>query len=832
MKERSLLTQEISLDELDSVMLTFSFQSPPKELETFWIDLYDTDGGLPDVSIETVEKALENFLIPEMNARYDFETVKKLEVEVLSQATVTSSRRKWRRSLQSIGSEIETKVTVTFRNEPSPDTSEVQNTMISAMEDLSFFIGNLTDLAEGDEELANINRAERKERGGFGPGDDFFVAPIVEPIVDDTERIDFAVLMTVVAGGFLVLASLALYGIRKLNNSKEVDDGRPGLGQVNVFLGDGDESDIFSFEAALAESPAVSRMSASAYSTSQQSSDESASSDIFSGIDNQLTSPSEHRSVFSFLSGHKSEASSTTVLVSNKEKDLGKYKSSLLDSTPESTTPKPRLASLLTFSEDEEGSEEETENVKLITGMVLKPTRKKQPTEKKSTGRPSELKSPETTKVVGVAKVKFSPRAQFLTADGIASTSHLGGSTSFSANDEDSLSASSGFLASQKKSRKRGTSDAVAPPAESFMPSWGVLDYSSEKQMTPPKKLKQIPLEVADESIETTLQVHNVSSPKTKPQVLSPRVFSPSVLSDDGEESDPEVNLQWNNKGKSSTNAKKAKAFVRGIKKTPTTPSSAESQSTGGSPGFSPGRRRGQKGRRHAKSTAADGSQDYQAETMQQKDESLASFDAVSLSESEPSLEKTPKTPGSANKSFFSLSSSGSEGSNSVGSTSKRLINDLVWLEKKIAGASGSQNPDPGDTSESEAGTPVNRKLNRLDSLSFASNDVGEEGSVNSPESTNQQDYGRTQGVSAIVCRDCFAPPGKLRIVIHSTKDGPAIHTVKDGSSLRGHVFPGDLIISVDDVDTRAYTAEQVMKMMTARNKYQRKITVLHFEKE
>jgi C-terminal processing protease CtpA/Prc len=86
--------------------------------------------------------------------------------------------------------------------------------------------------------------------------------------------------------------------------------------------------------------------------------------------------------------------------------------------------------------------------------------------------------------------------------------------------------------------------------------------------------------------------------------------------------------------------------------------------------------------------------------------------------------------------------------------------------------------------------------------------------------------------MQAIVCRDCFAPPGKLKIVIHSTKDGPAVHTVKKGSSLEGHIFPGDLIISVDNVDTRSYTAEQVMKIMTTKTRFERKITVLHFEDE
>jgi C-terminal processing protease CtpA/Prc len=84
--------------------------------------------------------------------------------------------------------------------------------------------------------------------------------------------------------------------------------------------------------------------------------------------------------------------------------------------------------------------------------------------------------------------------------------------------------------------------------------------------------------------------------------------------------------------------------------------------------------------------------------------------------------------------------------------------------------------------------------------------------------------------VKNIICRDCYAPPGKLHIVIHSTKDGPAVHTVKPGSSLEGHIFAGDLIIAVDNVDTRAYTAEQVMKMMAAKSSFERKITVLHVE--
>jgi len=55
---------------------------------------------------------------------------------------------------------------------------------------------------------------------------------------------------------------------------------------------------------------------------------------------------------------------------------------------------------------------------------------------------------------------------------------------------------------------------------------------------------------------------------------------------------------------------------------------------------------------------------------------------------------------------------------------------------------------------------------------------------------------------------------------------------VKPSSSLEGHIFPGDLIISVDDADTRSFSAEQVMKLMTAKSRSERKITALHFDQE
>lgn len=157
-------------------------------------------------------------------------------------------------------------------------------------------------------------------------------------------------------------------------------------------------------------------------------------------------------------------------------------------------------------------------------------------------------------------------------------------------------------------------------------------------------------------------------------------------------------------------------------------------------------------------------------------------------------------------------------------SPSHQLINDLVWLEKKIAdvrSSAGAPFIDPlCPLSPSSPGM-----IQPTDSLSYKSQDAQV-----SPSSADTSTIGSNGIMQNIICRDCFAPPGKLQIVIHSTKDGPAVHMVKPGSSLEGHIFPGDLIIAVDNVDTRTYSAEQVMKTMASKSDFERKITVLHFE--
>ena len=143
--------------------------------------------------------------------------------------------------------------------------------------------------------------------------------------------------------------------------------------------------------------------------------------------------------------------------------------------------------------------------------------------------------------------------------------------------------------------------------------------------------------------------------------------------------------------------------------------------------------------------------------------------------------------------------------------SSKQLINDIVWLEKKIADVRARVDRLDGDESHTTGSPPsspvTTGTINR---------------STDSPVSTGSS-------ISAnIICRDVLAPPGKLQIIIRSTKDGPAILHVKPGSVLNGQIFAGDLIVSVNDIDTRTFDAEGVMKLMAKSSSVERKITVLH----
>lgn len=85
---------------------------------------------------------------------------------------------------------------------------------------------------------------------------------------------------------------------------------------------------------------------------------------------------------------------------------------------------------------------------------------------------------------------------------------------------------------------------------------------------------------------------------------------------------------------------------------------------------------------------------------------------------------------------------------------------------------------------------------------------------------------GKVQKKTPLYERVVFAPPGKLGVVIDTTKDGPVVYQVKEDSPLVGVVHPGDKIVSIDEINTRGMTASNITKIMARKADAERRITL------
>jgi len=78
---------------------------------------------------------------------------------------------------------------------------------------------------------------------------------------------------------------------------------------------------------------------------------------------------------------------------------------------------------------------------------------------------------------------------------------------------------------------------------------------------------------------------------------------------------------------------------------------------------------------------------------------------------------------------------------------------------------------------------------------------------------------------------DAYAPPGSLGIVVDTTPDGPVVHSLKIDSPLIGMVHVGDVIVALDDIDTRVMDAGSLTRLMMKKSEqHQRKITLLNMD--
>ena len=864
----------VEIIDLGTFILTNSEDGRPKAMTPFFLNIFETREGLSEEALRNVEYATSDFLQTELNSIFTNADVAEVNTKILQQervveqmedSTLPQTARNsgaLRRGLRAVpGSKFLVNVNVTFDREPSPDASRVDDSLQSVMKDLDYLVNNMT--ASEDPELGYVFMAYREE---ISENKENPTVSAQKPVQNNTDSQSINYIIPIVIAFVLFAALIAMFVIKR--RRRRVEESNQKAQEDLAFLDE--ESNVFSFENSPSKSSArkVSAMSPqsmpydgdefSRFSASQGSMSQSPS--------NGVGSPTK-----SYLSG------ASTVKVSNARLIALPSKLSELAST-----------SLFAFSEEDEylDSESEAAGQRAGTPVSVQPS---EASNGSSLDRIMNGKSEEDKSLV-VGSPRH-PSAQASPSKSVFSS--IFSSHFFSGGGD----GASQFAGSQLTAPINNTSDAVKrraaknggrsfslspqknnpPSTRSRAKSEAGMDDEEDDSVfdflhTSPVKRENDANKNEDTSTPTSKEMTGLDV-KSLNEALSQAEDVVNASSGKATES-PAPGTKSNNTsmvsegGKSNHSSNKSPSRREVDQPAEEFSDEYDSLSDDDIHGSFPRR-----SRRHAKSTTRDGTFAYQTNAMAPQDWSMTDGlpDDDTLSEhgadgafprsgprSPRSTQKTteadPKSPMSAHsRSSYSASavtqnSQASKTDNSSqASTSRQLINDLVWLSKKIAGVKQSAvDSAPGDGGATVPALGAPPPIEPVDSLSYASQD-----GLISPTSTNGDAPNSTSkhknssqsqtprnttaaGVAntSIVCRDCFAPPGKLGIVIHSTKDGPAVHEVKDGSCLKGSIFPGDLIITVDDVDTRAFTAAQLMKMMAEKSQMQRKITVLHFEEE
>lgn len=804
---RKLELEKTQFDPLD-LMLSFSDDGAEREDE-FYLDLFDTPALLTNAeSPMVISDAMNSFLLAELNGKFGYIN----SVEKVSSEIVNLSDRKGIYTNSSgiadarVGTEARMKVTLSFELTPSPKSEDVVDLLKIIMSNLTYFVTNLTNSVSDDHELSGVYEAIRREIRRpvlVQPPDQNIVVDISEPadqnpkIVQPSNKMVFAAVPVVLV--VAVLAAVIVFFVFK----KKRKPTQAETDKDSVMMHMDVENDVYSVDRSV-ESTDTSKApnsmpdsmkleeSSINYSMSVDSGllpgTPKGGDSVFSGIDTAFTgsvlSPKSVSSPKSMMTGFTC-ASASTIRASNVNNNQIKSKS-------------PTGGSVFAFLDPIEDTEEEDiENFELM-----------------ERGQPSvNLSSSQDT-----------------------DENAYSGNTAESIGDTESSSSSSlegvSISLPVKSNKNKEASTEPVSHVLADLENMEATIASTPRDPTPPTTLtREAPDDDKNNAEENEKSAGSLSSMasnlmgglfkgkrKSMSTPNSPTSAAPkggtrsapgSPLNEVGRhwmatnkmqlkiptspkfESDDDYDMNLSNPSLSGEDYESSRGFDDSIndsmKIVDQPPQDRPDQYISG-------------GRRHAgDKIGGDGSALYQASAMHPTDWSCKSSDADSVGTSTIDDEVSQNQRSQMN-----------QGKATNGN--RQLINDLVWLEKKIATVRG----------ESTA-----RKTEIGDSLSYASND-----NHDGMETSNDESYTYDRDPSNIVCRDCIAPPGKLRIIIHSTKDGPAVHTVKEGSCLEGEVFSGDLIISVDNVDTRTCTAEEVMKMMASKSNQERKITVLHFEEE
>lgn len=960
-------TMVLRLDQLSELRpLSFSEDTAPIELEDFHLILYESSGVLPvSPSVESVEAALAKFLKAELNQHWNQNHQIASVKTSIAQQQATATRKAGETIT---GTQIRVMVDLLFEYQPTPSYDAIEASVETILsKDLSNLVSNITETGNGDEFLEDIHTVEYRGQmpsleaptnGNTNTNtnnNNTFTGIITTEAPDEGFFASARFFVPILLGSALILVALLLFLIPKRQKDGEVEELQPGTKDLLEPLSEIGSSEGVGLNLYYDEnSPSNGPNNYSEYSLDQDVEDipltppsyrkdsPKDSRSVFSGLSGGVASPKtgDSRSVFSFLSNLGSKSTVLASNVTTNQTGSPKNLSSKLVKSPrsDSGTPKSRVSSLFTFSEEEESDQDETKQTRDVENTEEQvPFDELDNSAKEARAKRNQKAEPKAPMLIPSPLAAMAAGAMALVKGTVHATEQPEAPedemTSFTADDiakdlaEEEIKKAKQATTPDKtepattqgKEINRETSTSPCP--ENCGPSVCGTGYSGNvtsapsdvedlvkkrsRNVSPRSKAGGVNTEQSQSTLAINTDIAAVPNSDPSPSAKSysaPSLAAMSPKSDKTSKTDPgpvviDTPSKSRNFMKLFFKSPKRAAAKRAVAATEVT-AAAETVVSGaqeegethdrrafGSPGLADGtgayqtftaehqspvssqnsltftRGKGKpmtpaermkfegnlqgteeewlspsgRVRKHAKSTAADGTNNYQNQYMRQySTEGLEVEDStidesyngasrkrrmqvqtdLAATEAKPNA-STPKSQGTQFSSVSGLSGNSPTTKSPESTSSKQLIDDLIWLEQKIAAPNASRSKSPaGD-------------IEQIDSLSFVS---GDEKISNTASSDANDATNANEPAEVIICRDCMAPPGKLKIVIHSTKDGPAVHTVKKGSVLTGHLFAGDLIISVDNVDTRSYSAEQVMKLMTAKNKYERKITVLHIE--
>jgi hypothetical protein len=95
--------------------------------------------------------------------------------------------------------------------------------------------------------------------------------------------------------------------------------------------------------------------------------------------------------------------------------------------------------------------------------------------------------------------------------------------------------------------------------------------------------------------------------------------------------------------------------------------------------------------------------------------------------------------------------------------------------------------------------------------------DNGEAGLDNESRSTSPDHTASTADCSSQGTREVHVPPGRLGIIIDTVDSNTTVHKVTDESPIRGQIFPGDLLLKIDGVDTHGMSLAAITAFLSTK---------------